>query len=117
MRSKSCSTADAVQLVRATLLASNDLRRPPYRGDPNPYTGHCYVASEAVRELADEPLKPCTVRHAGTVHWYLASPTGEIVDPTADQFSSPPPYAAGCGRGFLTARPSKRAQELLRRIA
>jgi hypothetical protein len=113
------STDEAVRLVRAALTASDDLRRPEYRGNPNPYVGHCYVASEAVRELSREPLSPQTVHHEGTVHWYLVMPTGGIVDPTADQFRSPPPYGQGQGRGFLPTKAglSKRAQELLRRIA
>ena len=34
----------------AALIAeslTDDLRRPPWRGSPNPLAGHCYVASEA----------------------------------------------------------------------
>lgn len=89
---------------------------------------------------------PFTVRHEGDVHWYLvldlathhgmhgfqfglghSSPSFVIngrhvstrfviIDPTASQFKTPPPYDKGRGRGFLTAAPSKRAKELMDKL-
>ena len=104
---------DCVLRVRAHL--SDDLRRPPWRGDPRPTAGHCYVASEALRALLGPRYRPATVRHEGAVHWFLRGPHG-VVDATADQFSRPPTYAAASGRGFLTREPSRRARILLDRI-
>ena len=50
-------------------------------------------------------------------HWYLKnSITGEIIDPTVEQFiakNEKPPYEKGKGCGFLTKLPSKRAQIIL----
>ena len=82
--------------------------------------GHCYVASEALYHLTGGqagPWKPSTVRHEGSVHWFLVHRvTGEILDPTADQFSTPVPYTQGRGCGFLTAQPSRRGAALLRLV-
>ena len=55
-----------------------------------------------------------TLRHEGDVHWYLRHASGLVVDPTAQQFRTKPPYGRGRGRGFLTRGPSKRARALMR---
>jgi GNAT superfamily N-acetyltransferase len=60
---------------------------------------------------------PQSVRHENDVHWYLKHrETGQILDPTANQFKTPVPYEKGRGRGFLTSEPSKRAQEVIGRV-
>lgn len=96
------------------------LRRAPWKGDPNPLSGHCYVASEALwYSLPDrDDWVPASLRHEGAVHWYLKHRRSESVrDLTAGQFSTKPDYSQGRGRGFLTNRPSKRAQIVLDRVA
>jgi hypothetical protein len=98
--------------VRAAL--TDDLRRAPWRGSENPMAGHCYVASESYYHLAPG-CKPMTVRHEGSVHWYLTR-NGETIDLTADQFDTPVPYHLGVGRGFLTRAPSKRAARVIERV-
>lgn len=104
--------------IRAAARRSPDLRAAAYAGRA-PLAGHCYVASEALYHAAggaSGPWKPETVRHEGGVHWYLRHRTrGHVLDLTAEQFTAPPPYAEGRGRGFLTKQPSRRAAELLRR--
>jgi hypothetical protein len=93
-------------------------RKPQYRGDPNLMRGQCYVACEVLRhgKLCDMVV-PTTVRVNGEVHWFLQSKLyGFVVDPTADQFDEPVPYSLGVGRGFLTKKPSKRAQKVLERL-
>jgi hypothetical protein len=107
---------ELMQLVVSQL--TDDLRRAPYKGDPNPLTGHCYVASEALFHLlGSDDWKPCNISHEGSPHWYLMNKrTGEKLDPTAGQFKTPVPYELGKGKGFLTKLPSKRAMELLRRL-
>lgn len=95
--------------------------------------GNCYVTCEALYHLLGGIASgwvPHTVRHEGDVHWYLVSTesvvlgsvwhdgsrivTPAILDPTAQQFSTPPPYHLGRGRGFLTKKPSKRAAALMK---
>lgn len=103
--------------VKNALVVSDDLRRKEYRGNPNLYAGHCYVASEAIFHLAKEvgiSLKPMFVSHQGGPHWYLEGSEG-IIDPTKEQFSKTVDYSRGRGKGFLTKQPSKRAKELIRR--
>lgn len=39
-----------------------------------------------------------------------------MIDITADQFETPIPYDEGIGCGFLTAKPSRRAKEIIRRV-
>lgn len=107
-------------VAAATESLDNTLRKPQYRSSPNPLTGHCYVASEALWHIMgghESGWVPQNVKHEGDQHWYLRhSQTGEILDPTAGQFKTPVPYHQGRGRGFLTKQPSKRAQELINRI-
>ncbi len=107
-------------VLRAVQEALTDeLRRPKYRGDPNPMRGHCYVSAEALFYLLggrEAGYKPMNVVCEGDQHWFLLGPGGEVVDPTASQFSSPVPYAEARGRGFLTREPSKRAVEVIRRV-
>lgn len=103
--------------VRAAL--TDDLRKPEYRGHECPTAGHCYVASEAMYHLLGGKAAgytPEQVNHEGSSHWYLRGPKGEVIDPTADQFKSPPPYDQGRGRGFLTREPSKRAKTVIERV-
>jgi hypothetical protein len=99
---------------------TDDLRRAPYKGNQNPLTGHCYVASEAMYHMMGGKASgwvPMSIRHEGEPHWYLKHvPTGTYVDPTEGQFSTPVPHDKGTPKGFLTKVPSKRAQELIRRV-
>ena len=104
----------------ATNSLDDSLRKPKYRGHPNPLHGSCYCASEAVFHMLgghNSGWVPQNVRHEGDQHWYLKHKhTGEILDPTAGQFHTPVPYEKGRGRGFLTHDPSKRAAELISRV-
>lgn len=92
-----------------------DLLKPEYRGASHPYAGHCYVASEAYWHLTGKRYKPMVIRHEGGTHWFLRD-GDRVIDLTAEQFSTPIPYDAARGCGFLTREPSKRARELMRRI-
>ena len=100
---------------------TDDLRRAPYKGQRNPLRGHCYVASEALFHLRGGKaagLKPMFIQHEGAPHWFLADTKNrEILDLTAGQFKTPVPYHLAQGKGFLTLKPSKRAAELIRRVA
>ena len=105
---------------------TDDLRRPEYRGHPNPLRGHCYVFSEALFYILGGKRKgwmpqTCDVIRDGKkvgVHWFLINPDGGYaLDPTAKQFTSDEHvlYAFAVGRGFLTKKPSKRTKELIKR--
>jgi hypothetical protein len=114
-------TETLVTQIQCILRASPELVKPAYRDpDGHPLTGHCYVGSEAYYHAAGgKPagLTPYTVRHEGTVHWFLRDSTGCVIDVTAAQFETPVPYDAATARGFLTASPSKRAQHVLDQLA
>lgn len=114
-------------LLSEVIAASDDLRRPPYKGDPNPFAGHCYVVSEAIyhRLLAmgfqPENVKPMFLRVNGQPHWYVAARLargGEwsYLDGTWEQFGTPPDWTKGKGKGFLTKQPSKRARTFMQRM-
>lgn len=91
--------------------------------------GNCYVSAEALYHLLGGKkagYTPYTVRHEGSVHWYLVKFDdwanksrnrsiffGTVLDPTRKQFKVTPDYYAGRGRGFLTKKPSKRAKALM----
>lgn len=115
------ASADAlITSVRAVL--SDDLLRPKYRrrAKRHPMGGHCYAASEALYHLLGAKqagLTPMRLRHEGDPHWYLRTAQGLYLDPTGDQFTVPPVHTQGVGCGFLTGQPSKRAAEIMRRVA
>ena len=78
--------------------------------------GNCYVTSEALFHLLGGRAagwKPMNVRHEGDSHWFLRHESGLLLDATASQFATSPPYAEAVGRGFLTRQPSKRASVLM----
>lgn len=101
--------------VQAAL--TDDLRRRSYRGDPNPLTGHCYVAAEALYHLRGGIDTPVVARCPdGDTHWWLRTSDGTILDPTAGQFPGPFPYERGRGSGFLTKQPSARALVVIERV-
>lgn len=102
---------------RIVSVLTDDLRHVPWKKSANPIAGHCYVVSEALYHLEQGRYKGCSVKHEGHTHWYLTDrETGAIVDLTAGQFETPVPYDRGRGRGFLTKQPSKRTQEVIRRV-
>lgn len=118
----SSSTQDLVGRIRDAL--TEDLLKPEYREDrPHPMYGHCYVATEALYHLlgADEcEWYPVRARDGNdVVHWWLENEEGNRLDVTRDQYDAldvDVPYEEGQRGGFLTTEPSKRTQELLRRI-
>jgi hypothetical protein len=104
--------AGLVQLVKNHL--SDDLLAPGHRPG-----AHCYVASEVIYHFLggrSAGLTPMNIKHEGVQHWFLLCGKGMVIDVTADQFDTPVPYDQARGRGFLTKKPSKRAQILLERI-
>lgn len=115
-----CTDPHARKLVADVRGAlTDDLRRPPYRGNPNPMAGHCYVASEALYHRLGgkaEGWTPMFIHHEGAPHWFLRHEDGAIIDATADQFRTPVPYEEATGKGFLTRQPSERAQTVLDRL-
>jgi hypothetical protein len=51
-------------------------------------------------------------------HWWLKK-GNRIIDPTESQYTElglQPPYHLGKGAGFLTSKPSRRAQELMKMV-
>lgn len=114
------TAAQLAQEVKSILAECDDLRRPPWRGSPNPVAGHCYVASEVLFFLLRRYFgqwRPEFVRVGGAPHWFLRHlKTRQILDVTADQFSVVIPYDKARRKGFLTRIPSKRAKEMLRRL-
>jgi hypothetical protein len=89
--------------------------------------GKCYYASEAAyhllggKEAGYTPMvatydesDEATGRYFHNTHWWLRRADGTILDITAGQYDYCFPYSSlGKGCGFLTKRPSKRAQEII----
>lgn len=105
------------------VVLTQELLREPYRSrvaaGAHPLTGHCYVACEALYSLLGGEAAgytPMCQKHEGGPHWWLRGPSGEVIDPTAAQFSSLVPYELGRGKGFLTREPSRRARVVIGRI-
>lgn len=84
--------------------------------------GHCYTVAEVLYHLWGKKnnFDPFQVEVKdplmGTVsHWYLCCGT-TVIDPTKGQFSREVPYPVGKRRAFITRKPSRRAQEVIRRL-
>jgi hypothetical protein len=107
------------------LFLTPDLLKASYRAKQQAgahhMTGHCFVAAEALYHLMGGKGSGF-IPHVGHVdsgtHWWVVGPDGGIWDPTFDQFDHPVDYASGRGTGFGVpgGGPSKRTQELMRRI-
>jgi len=91
-----------------------------------PSWGCCYVATEALYHMWGKAngFEPVRVSYSlGTQtgsHWFLRHGLymNHVIDLTADQFTILPPgrvpkYADAVGCGFLTKKPSKRAQQII----
>ncbi len=105
---------------------TQDLLKKEYReqNTHNPMFGHCYVATEVLYHLMQtkEKVKPCCAKDENNItHWWLQyKESGKIIDVTADQYlceGKYPPYPNGRGTGFLTKKPSKRAQIVINRLS
>ena len=109
----------SILVKRVQACLSDDFRKSKYRGNSNPLAGHCYVASEALYHLLggkDSGWKPMVMRIGGETHWFLLSRSGDLLDATASQFKELPAYSQATGCGFLTKKPSKRAQKLISKV-
>ena len=85
----------------------------------NYLAGQCYIVSEALYHMLGgkkKGWKPIRMNHEGVSHWALIHESGIIVDLTMRQFKTMPNYAKAIGCGFLTKKPSKRAQLLISMI-
>jgi hypothetical protein len=113
-----------VEAIRAQL--GPHLVKPNYRKsiprNAAPSWGCCYVAHEALyhlwgKENGFTPVRvPYRVSRTMTgQHWFLEHrPSGLQVDITADQFTSRmPDYEKAVPCGFMTKKPSKRAQRII----
>jgi hypothetical protein len=114
---------EAILIKRIQKALTPDLLKEEYKNSGGHYTyGHCYAASEALYHILggkEAGLRACVGRGAEGTHWWVIDRKGNILDPTAEQFTSigqKPPYAKGRCTGFLTSYPSKRAAEIIRRV-
>ena len=113
---------DIVNRVRSVLTP--DLLSKKWRAKVSSVggvAGHCYLAAEVCFHLLggrEEGWVACVANLGNDeTHWWLVNrDDGTICDPTWDQFSKPFDYSIGKRTGFLTRFPSKRAQEVMRRL-
>ena len=113
-----------IEIIHESL--SKDLLKKQYQEDYDNLhftTGHCYIASEAIYHAfgGKEKWSAYAGRdHNNGTHWLLKNKdTGEIVDPTKEQYTSlgiEPPYDKSRPCAFLTRKPSQRAQKLIARV-
>ena len=126
------SPQDSVLKEKIRPVLSKDLLKPKYLSkleeDSDISCGQCYAASEAAFHTYGKENGFTSAYLTskdfpeglpeGDTHWFLRNKkTGEIIDPTAEQFGDTPiPYDKGKGAGFLTKEPSKAAQTIIDRI-
>lgn len=82
--------------------------------------GNCYVTCEALYHLLggkESGWKAMVMHHEGDTHWFLQHKDTELIlDPTVKQFTTQPDYSKARGTGFLTKKPSKRAQLMMEKM-
>lgn len=89
-------------------LLTPDLLNDRFRDRPeSPFYGHCFHASIALYQLLGGKVQGyavwCAMDSTGVSHFWLTSSSGEIIDPTAEQYTDfdiPLPYADGKRTGF-----------------
>lgn len=108
-------------LVRQHL--SPEMVKQEMRDVIHPYYGHCHHATIALYDALGGKETGYKVRKAidpdNLIHYWLESPTGEIIDPTAEQYSDlgkPFPYAHQTHKG-VSYRRTNASKQLLARIA
>jgi hypothetical protein len=86
----------------------------------NRFAGYCYVASEAFFHMINcrgyKPMflsLPDDYDSLFTTHWFILSPDSYMIDLTAEQFKTVPPYELAIEKGFLTKKPCKRTKALI----
>jgi len=131
-----CNHQQLIKAIQAE-LRPEDLRGS-YRDRAEsgcPVEGHCALAAETLQallwECGERQWKARVAKNkTGETHWWLESPTGEILDPTVEQFyyyGEEPPYAHGRPAGFQGTRwvevdgqkqrrPSAAAMKVLQRM-
>jgi len=85
-------------------------------------SGHCYASTEAAYHLfaKEAGYVPYSAKNKdGSTHWWLVNEeNGQILDPTYPQLCGDGSiYDRGTHRFFLPQTPSKRAQEIIRRMS
>ncbi len=96
---------------------------PDYRGKvDNQYCGHCHHATIAMYNLLGGKSKGYRVRKAidelQIQHYWLESPTGEILDPTVEQYTNlgrTVPYTDQVSRG-ISYRKSNSAKKIISNV-
>lgn len=82
--------------------------------------GKCYQASEAYYHLMGgkaSGLTPIQGVWEGQSHWALRRGCcNAVIDLTMEQFNEIPDYTLFRGRGFLTKKPSLKAQSIMDRV-
>jgi len=110
---------EIIKLIQES-LTDDLLKKEHKKPQKNFLWGHCYIATEALYYLLGEDnvnYTPSTIKVDEITHWFLKNKnTGEIIDPTKDQFDYPLNYDKSVNRFFLTTTPSKRTLILLNRI-
>jgi len=104
-----------IKLIRKNL--TDDLLKPAYRGRPEKYAGHCYVATECFYYIYGRynGWKPkCYKYENGETHWWLEK-DGEVLDITAQQLTQGFDYSKGRSQFFVNY-PSKRCLMLSGRV-
>ncbi|MFW6273098.1 MAG: hypothetical protein ACOC2U_04905 [bacterium] len=105
-----------------TSCLSDDLLHDKYKKNRNNYlSGHCYIMTEALYYILDDDDRknyvPSTLKINNITHWFLKNrTTGDIIDPTKNQFNFDLDYNKSRNRFFLTKKPSKRTLILLNRF-
>lgn len=100
---------------------TRDMLDEKFLGRPeSPFFGHCFHASVALYRLLGGKEAGYSVWKAmdctDTTHYWVTSPSGEILDPTVEQYTDfglTPPYDSGRRTGFRVPNAAKDLQQAI----
>jgi len=111
---------DKDKLNDALRQMGNDHLKCPFkeRWTPeHPTTGYCYLVTKVLYYYCYPESQPYVVTMNGNEdHWFLKTKTCKIIDLTADQFDTTPPWNLGKPRNYKTKIISKSVKDLAKRL-
>ena len=112
---------DTQKLHQALREMGSEGLKQPYKDQwlrERPTTGRCYIVAEVIMQYY-APKGSQTYRLVTgdkESHWFVKTPNGEIIDPTADQFDESPDYGKAKKRGLIPV-PNEKMSEAARKLA
>jgi len=109
-----------IEIIKNNLTVDLLTRKWKEKNIGNPTAGYCYYASAVLKRFyPKEVMLYRGVDHEGEYHWWCQTKSGDIIDITAEQYTSKgftPPYEKGEKKGPLGFSYRDKARLLEQRV-